>query len=178
MGRIAPFAYCAAALVVIVAASAAVPGPARAQCRLCAAPATQRVAPDARDNIRLEIETSLNFDQLVLFGEGEGSALLKPDGSRTANGSIANVSPRAMVGSATIRGEPGRIVRIDLPPRIELYSLGGGTISFDQVTSDLPALPRLDSAGRLSFRFGGRIRIRGDAEGDYRGDLPITAEYQ
>jgi len=29
----------------------------------------------------------------------------------------------------------------------------------------------------LSFRFGGRVRISGDAEGDYRGDLPVTAEY-
>jgi hypothetical protein len=29
----------------------------------------------------------------------------------------------------------------------------------------------------LTFRFGGRIRISGDAEGDYRGNLPIAAEY-
>jgi hypothetical protein len=68
-------------------------------------------------------------------------------------------------------------VRIDLPSRIQLYSLSGGTISFDDVTSDLPSLPRLDTAGRLTFRFGGRLRVGGDAEGDYRGDLPITAEY-
>ena len=48
----------------------------------------------------------------------------------------------------------------------------------DEVLSDLPALPRLDAAGNLSFRFGGRARISGDADGDYRGDLPITVEYQ
>jgi hypothetical protein len=30
----------------------------------------------------------------------------------------------------------------------------------------------------LSFRFGGRVRITGNADGDYRGDLPITVEYQ
>lgn len=152
--------------------------PADAQCRLCDRPTTQRDAPDQSEHIELEIETSLNFDRLVLFGTGEGSALIKPDGARSAAGSIADIGPRAMVGSAVIHGEPGRVVRIDLPSRIELYSLGGGTISFDQVTSDLPALPRLDSAGRLAFRFGGRISIRGDAEGDYRGSLPITVEYQ
>ena len=45
-------------------------------------------------------------------------------------------------------------------------------------SSDLPSLPRLDSAGNLSFRFGGRITISGDADGQYRGDLPITVEYQ
>jgi hypothetical protein len=83
-----------------------------------------------------------------------------------------------MAGTAILHGEPGRFVRVELPPRIELYSLGGGEIAFDEVTSDLPAMPRLDSSGTLSFRFGGRIRITGDADGDYRGDLAIRAEYQ
>jgi len=46
------------------------------------------------------------------------------------------------------------------------------------VVSDLPAIPHLDSAGNLSFRFGGRVRITGDADGAYRGELPITVEYQ
>ena len=174
MSRIAPFAFCTAALAAIAAASSPLP----AQCRLCAAPVTQRAAPDARKAIRVEIETRLNFDRLVLLGEGEGSALLGPDGSRSAGGSIADIGPRAMAGSVTITGEPGRALRIDLPSRIELYALGGSSISFDQVDSDLPAVPRLDSAGRLSFRLGGRVRIRGDAEGEYRGDLPITVDYQ
>ena len=43
--------------------------------------------------------------------------------------------------------------------------------------TDLPAAPRLDSAGSLSFRFGGRLVVNGDADGQYRGDLPITVEY-
>jgi hypothetical protein len=176
MGRIAPFSLCVAAL----AATAGTIGawPARAQCRLCDSPTTQREAAGHSEQIELEIETSLNFDRLLLFGAGEGSALIRPDGARSAAGSVADIGPRAMVGKAVIHGQPGRAVRIDVPPQIELYSLGGGTISFDQVTSDLPAMPRLDSAGRLTFRFGGRIRIRGDAEGDYRGALPITVEYQ
>jgi hypothetical protein len=83
-----------------------------------------------------------------------------------------------MVGTATVRGEAGRAVRVELPRRIELYSLSGGRIAFDEVVSDLPSLPRLDSAGNLSFRFGGRIKITGEAGGQYRGDLPITVEYQ
>ena len=83
-----------------------------------------------------------------------------------------------MVGSASVHGEPGRAVRVELPNRIDLYSVDGGRITFDDVASDLPSLPRLDSAGNLSFRFGGRLTITGDAEGQYRGDLPITVEYQ
>ena len=70
------------------------------------------------------------------------------------------------------------MVRIELPQQIDLYSLGGSRIRFDEVVSDLPAIPHLDSAGNLTFRFGGRVRITGEADGAYRGDLPITVEYQ
>jgi hypothetical protein len=48
----------------------------------------------------------------------------------------------------------------------------------DEIVSDLPPLPVLDSAGNLTFRFGGRVRISGESDGDYRGDLPITVQYQ
>ena len=65
-----------------------------------------------------------------------------------------------MVGSAVVHGQPGRTVRIELPHRIDLYSI-----------------PRLDAAGTLTFRFGGRLTVSSDADGDYRGDLPITVEY-
>ena len=112
-----------------------------------------------------------------MSGEGDGAAVIRPDGSRAAEGMVVDVGPRAMVGAATVHGEAGRAVRIELPTRIELYSLSGGRITFDEVVSDLPSLPRLDLAGNLSFRFGGRIKITGDAGGQYRGDLPITVEY-
>jgi len=164
------------ALLTLVLAAAFSP-PASGQCRLCDAPTTARVEDAAKGEVRLEVETSLNFDRLILLGQGEGSALLRPDGSTASAGVIADVSPRAMVGTVTVRGEPGRSVRIDLPRRIVLHSLSGGEVTFDDVASDLPSLPRLDGAGNLTFRFGGRLRVTGDAEGDYRGDLPITAEY-
>jgi Domain of unknown function (DUF4402) len=151
--------------------------PAGAQCRLCSTPST---TPDQKSNskpVELQIESSLRFDRLVLSGAGQGSAMIRPDGSSSAQGAIDSVSARAMVGSATVHGEPGRTVRIELPRRISLYSLSGGEITFDDVVSDLPSLPRLDSAGNLRFRFGGRLTVNGDAEGDYRGDLSITVEY-
>lgn len=150
--------------------------PSRAQCRLCEKPTT---APEqAKDGpIELQIEAGLDFDKLVVSGSGDGSATLAPDGSRQVSGSIEAITGRAMVGEARVRGEPGRAVRIDMPGRIRLYSVGGSMISIDEIKTDLPSMPRLDSAGVLTFRFGGRINVRGDAEGDYRGDLPITAEY-
>lgn len=149
-----------------------------AQCRLCSAPVTARDDNAPKQDVKIEVESSINFDRLILLGEGDGAAVIRPDGSRAAEGAVSDVGPRAMVGTATVHGEPGRAVRVELPQRIELYSLSGGRIAFDQVVSDLPSLPRLDSAGNLSFRFGGRIRVTGDAGGEYRGDLPITVEYQ
>jgi Domain of unknown function (DUF4402) len=167
------------ALLLAAAAVAAVPQwPASAQCRLCAKPTTTPEASVVGDDIQLEIQTSLNFDRLILYGDGDGAALIRPDGSTAAEGAVADISPRAMVGTVTVHGEPGRGVRVEIPHRIELYSIAGGRISFDDVVSDLPALPRLDSAGNLTFRLGGKVRLSGDADGQYRGDLPITVEYQ
>ena len=160
-----------------VAAAFAGPLPAESQCRLCETPTTSRETAASGMQITLEIETSLDFDRLILSGAGDGAVVIRPDGSSRAEGAINEVSPRAMVGTAVVKGEPGRIVRVELPRRIELYSLSGGQIVVDDVASDLPSLPKLDSAGKLTFRFGGRVRVTGDADGDYRGELPITVEY-
>ena len=155
----------------------AMPVPAGAQCRLCETPTTIRDEGGDDARVSLEIETGLDFDRLILLGTGEGTAILRPDGSRSVSGVVGDIGSRAMVGSAVVRGEAGRAVRVELPSRIELYSLSGGRITIEDIVTDLPANARLDAAGRLGFRFGGRLRISGDAEGDYRGDVPITVEY-
>src|SRR4051812_27158107 len=166
-------------LLAIVTALVCVAGVSRApaQCRLCSSPTTGRTDSAGSDKIALDVETSLNFDKLVVDGSGSGSATIRPDGSTQNLGAVADISARAMVGTVVLHGQPGRTIRVELPSRIVLHSLSGGEISFDDVVSDLPSLPRLDSAGTLTFRFGGRLRVTGDAEGQYRGDLPITAEY-
>jgi hypothetical protein len=171
-----PFKHLAWALLAVCAA-AACPTPAPAQCRLCDQPTAQRPADSADGDVELRIETGLDFDRLILAGAGAGAATVRPDGSSGAEGVIGAVGPRASVGTVLVHGAPGRALRVELPHRIELYSLGGGRITVDQVVTDLPAVPRLDSAGNLSFRFGGRLVVSGDADGQYRGDLPITVEY-
>jgi hypothetical protein len=164
-------------LALAIAAAAAAGSPARAQCRLCDTPTTS-ISASSSEGIVLEVESRLDFDRIILAGQGQGSAVIRPDGSNSAEGEVAALSARAMVGSASVRGTADRAVRVELPNRIDLYSLSGGRITLDDLVSDLPALPRLDSAGNLTFRFGGRVRISGDADGDYRGSLPITVEYQ
>ena len=152
--------------------------PVAAQCRLCDTPTT---AVDAAEPgamaVALEVEATLDFDRLILTGPDGGTASLSPDGARSVSGSLAALTGRAMVGSASIRGEPGRAVRVSLPTRIDLFATAGGRITIEELTSDLPAAPRLDSAGRLSFHFGGRLRVHGDADGDYRGEVPIIVDY-
>ncbi len=168
----------APALLLAVLAAAVGQSPASGQCRLCSKPTTTLSQSTDDDGIDLEIEADLNFDRLVLEGTGQAAAVIRPDGSTAAEGSLVHVSPRAMVGIARVHGTPDRTIRVELPRRIDLYSVSGGRISVDEVVSDLPSLPRLDSAGNLTFRFGGRVRLSGDADGDYRGDMPITVEYQ
>jgi hypothetical protein len=162
--------------IATAAGLAAVPG-ARAQCRLCEKPTTAPEADGKEEPIELQVEAGLDFDRLVVMHAGEGSATLLPNGTRQVSGSVEAISGRAMVGEARVRGEPGRAIRVDLPSRVEMYSVSGGRITIDRISSDLPPMPRLDSAGKLSFRFGGRIRVSGNSDGDFRGDLPITVEY-
>ena len=169
---------CHALLLAALVAAAVGPSPARGQCRLCATPTTTISKSSEGGPLHLEVETSLDFGRLVLSGEGTGAAVIRPDGSTTTQGALDRVSPRAMVGTASVRGTPGRAVRIELPHTIELYSLGGrGRILVDDVTSDLPSDPRLNSSGNLTFRFGGRLSVTGDLEGEYRGDMPIIVDY-
>ncbi len=160
------------------AAAAAAPWPAAAQCRLCETPTTTNTENTVAQDVQLDVETSLDFDRLILSAASEGAAGIRPDGSGWATGSVASVGPRARFATVVVRGEAGRTLRIDVPRRIDLYSLSGGRITFDDVVTDAAELPRLDSAGNLTFHIGGRLRFMGNEEGDYRGDLPVTVEYQ
>src|SRR5687767_4635739 len=129
------FGLCAAAS--LVAAPAA-----RAQCRLCEG-ATAAPPPEASGGpLTLEIEAGLDFDRRVVLGPGGGSATLRPDGTRQVSGTVESISARAMVGEARVRGEPGRMIRIDVPRRIDLHSISGARISIDEIVTDLPAIPK------------------------------------
>jgi uncharacterized protein DUF4402 len=162
-------------LLALLAGSA----PAIAQCRLCAQP-TVAAPADALTNgdVDLQIETSLNFDRLILSGSGPGAVTIRADGSSGVEGSVLQAGPRAMVGMVQVHGIANRSVRVEMPRRIDLFSLGGGRMTLDDITSDLPVAPHLDAAGNLSFRFGGRLIVSSESDGSYRGDLPITVEYQ
>jgi len=167
-----------ASSMVVAGVLAGGPDAARAQCRLCSKPTAAPERVDASPPIQLNVEAKLDFDRLVQLGAGNGSVTLSANGDRSVSGTITAISGRAMVGAISVHGEPNRLVRVELPSQIELYSVGGtGRIEIDDLGTDLASMPKLDGAGNLSFRFGGRLRISGDADGGYRGDVPITVEY-
>lgn len=171
-------AFAHVSLAALLVGALAMPAAAPAQCRLCATPSTQPDAGDAGQPVRIEVEARLDFDQLVLMdANSPGTVRLLPDGTTSMSGSIGLVGGRAMVGSVLVRGEPGRPVRIGMPTSISLFGLAGGTMRLDSLVTDLPAQPRLDSQGMLQFRFGGALHIEGNADGQYRGDVPITVDY-
>lgn len=149
--------------------------PANAQCRLCSTPSTSPQQNVAGEDVRLEIETDLDFDRLIVNG-GAGNATIRPDGSGLATGSVA-MGPRTRVATVIVHGQPDRTLRIDVPRRMDLFSLEGSRLTIDQVETDAPDVPKLDSAGNLTFHIGGRLRFMGNEDGAFRGDLPITVEY-
>ena len=165
-----------ALFVALAVAAPASSQDAGAPCRLCETAPDQGNAKPAMP-VSLDVEAGLDFDRLILAGAGGGSAEIGPDGARSVSGSITAIGARAMVGHVTIRGEPGRSVRIMLPNRIEMTGLSGGTIALESIRSDLSAAPRLGSDGTLSFRFGGILRVSGDVDGEFRGDVPIDVDY-
>jgi Domain of unknown function (DUF4402) len=160
----------------MIAAVLVAPTVAGAQCRLCENPAATVDSPSG--DVQLQIETNLNFDRMVLSGTGNGAATIRPDGSKGIEGSVLELGPRATVGTVLVHGDPNRAVRVDLPRRVQLFSLSGGHVTLDDVTADVPVVTRLDAAGNLSFHFGGRLILPADSVGPFRGDLPITVEYQ
>lgn len=171
-----PLLACLVLIGALGFAAPAVSQDVEAPCSLCEP--RDDTAPDKpAEPVKLQVEASLDFDRLILGGAGNGSAELGPDGSRIVSGSVTAISSRAMVGEVTIHGEPGRLVRIDLPYSAELFGFNGGSLRLESIRSDLPSMPRLDGNGRLSFRFGGVVRVSGDLDGDYRGDVRVEVEY-
>ena len=142
-------------------------------------PTTSRDEAPTKATVQLEVETSLNFDRLILLGAGRrhGAAPARWL-ERSARHGQPTSSPRAMVGTVAVHGEPGRAVRIDLP-RADRAPFAERRPNHVRRRRQRPAVAAAARFGRQPdvSDSAGACTISGDAEGDYRGDLPITAEY-
>lgn len=149
-------------------------------CRLCAPTDASTVATQAREiPISIDITTQLDFSRAALSGGNGGGIEVDPDnGGRRVDGGLIDMGGSALAGSAVIRGEPGRPIRIDMPPSVRMTSSTGGVIEISGLRTNLTRAPQLDATGRLSFSFGGRLVVRGSIAGTFRGRIPITAQYE
>jgi Domain of unknown function (DUF4402) len=150
-------------------------------CLLCTA------APDSKAQESLEqdaplsidITTKLDFSRAALSGAGGGQIEVDPDnGTRRVNGGIVDLGGSTLAGTAVVRGQPGRSVRIDMPTTARMTSSSGGVVEIAGLRTSLTGRSRLDQQGRLDFSFGGKLIVRGNATGTFRARIPITVQYE
>ncbi len=158
------------------------PHSAMAQCRLCAAEPTESAAAGntgTETPLNIQIIANLDFSRLALLNRAGGEVELDPQsGQRRVSGAITDLGGLSLHGQGRLTGEPGRLVRVGLPERIVLSAPNGSTAELVKLDTDLPAQARLDRDGRLTFSFGGRLRVTGNASGQFRGRIAITADYE
>ena len=152
-------------------------GTAQAQaCQLCAPGKPGAVLPQRA--LTVNIDAILDFSTAAHTGRGGGSITVDArNGRRQVIGLVALGGP-ALVGTVTITGEPFARIAVDMPAAIVLTSNLGASADVTQIRSDLPPRPVIGQDGRLVFNFGGRLTVRDGAAGDFRGRIPINAEYE
>ncbi|GAB5487607.1 MAG: hypothetical protein Pars2KO_11770 [Parasphingorhabdus sp.] len=167
----------------LVATMALSSAPLAAQCRLCGAPneieATKSILKKSEKPLRIEITANLDFSRLALIGRSGGEVSIDPvSGNRRVSGAVTDLGGMSLNGEGRLEGEPGRYVRINLPDRITLSAPNGSTAEVVTLETNLPPQAKLDREGRLIFTFGGTLRVTGNAGGQYRGRIAITADYE
>lgn len=154
-----------------------------AQCRLCtAAPGGStgnQTAEKPEKPLQIQITTNLDFSRLALLDRSGGEIHLDPQSrERRVSGSLRDLGGLSLHGEGRLTGEPGRLVKVQMPERIILSAPNGSTAELVRLDTNLSAQPRLDRDGHLKFLFGGRLRVNGNVSGQFRGRIAITAEYE
>lgn len=151
-------------------------------CRLCPAaeaqPEPARRSPPAQP-LRINVVTQLDFAQIVLPPSGSASLAIDPEtGAPQSAQALTNLGGSALRGEVEVTGEPGRAIRVTMPPSIDMIAANGARARVRDLSTNLPAQPRLDQYGQLRFAFGGRLEISGHTSGQFRGRIAITADYE
>jgi hypothetical protein len=160
--------------------------PALSQCLLCGDAASPLAAPDSGGDtgdaavrpLRITITANLDFARLT-SGDSGGALSIEPaTGAVVPRGRVRQLGGMAFAGRADVEGEPGAAVRVELPQVIEMTSSSGGRVHVRNLHTDLGPDARIGADGRLSFAFGGDLDVRGDVDGQFRGRITISIEYE
>jgi Domain of unknown function (DUF4402) len=166
----------------IAAAAFSMPAALTAQeCRLCTPTTGANGAEQANKSPQVEVINGLAFNRTAHTGGGRsggGKISVGADGASNVGGALVALGGFAVAGTAVIRGEPGRYVRIDLPTRVEMTSSTGSKIEIANLKTNLQGTPQLDASGQLTFSFGGDLQVDSEISGKFRARIPITAQYE
>lgn len=134
---------------------------------------------NAEKPLHIEITANLDFSRLAVLNRSGGEVSIDPvSGHRIVTGAVTDLGGMSLNGEGRLEGEPGRYVRVQLPESIVLSAPDGSTAEVVKLDTNLSQRAKLDREGRLKFSFGGKLRVRGNAGGQYRGRIAITAEYE
>jgi hypothetical protein len=150
--------------------------PLSAQCRLCA-PGTTTTASEPARPLSIEVESALDLGRAAANGAAGSISLDERSGARRVEG-MTDLGGFAIKGRVRLTGAPFARVRVSMPSTVRLIAPDGAMAEAVDLRLDLPTDAALDGAGTLSFTFGGRLIVPGGVAGDFRGRIPITADYQ
>jgi Domain of unknown function (DUF4402) len=157
----------------------ALPSMASAQCLLCAANPGDKSKLPAKP-LQLDIEAALDLGRAAHRGQStSGTVAIDPvTGARSVTGGLADLGGMSLKGTVRLNGDAFAPVAVSLPNRITLTASDGSTAEVVDIQTNMSPNATLDSQGRLSFAFGGRLIVTAGAAGDFRGRIAISAEYR
>ena len=166
-------------ICVLVLGLVAMPSMTSAQCRLCAAGSGDTSKLPAKP-LQLEIEAALDLGRAAHRGQStSGTVSIDPvSGARRVTGGLADLGGMSLKGTVRLTGDAFAPVAVSLPNRITLTASDGSTADVVDIQTNLSPNATLDSQGRLSFAFGGRLIVTAGAAGDFRGRIAISADYR
>lgn len=154
-------------------------GPATAQCLLCTPNAGNKpTAPQVP--LTISVETTLDMGRAAhLSRNGAGNITIDPQtGARRVSGQLADLGGLAVQGMIRLTGAPFAAVTISMPNKVQLTAPDGSTADIVDIKTNGGSNIALDSQGKLAVAFGGKLIVNGGSAGDFRGRIPVTADYR
>ncbi len=160
----------------IISASAS---PAFGECRLCA-PTTAGQANAPSIPLSIGIEAGLDLGRAAqTHANGAGTITIDPQtGVRRVSGTLTDLGGLSFKGAVRLTGQPFAPVMVSMPGRISLTTVDGSTADVIDIQTDLRPGAMLDSQGKLNVAFGGRLIVTSGQAGEFRGRIPVVAEYR
>lgn len=146
----------------------------------CRGAATGGTKKDICTVVLLNVESDVDFGRLILVGGQVGHVVIDlTTGTKIVFGDLGDAGGIPIYGTALVTGQPLRNVAVTMPTSIAMTDPSGAQAVLRDFQTDLSAMPRLDTYGKLRFNFTGTLYTDSAvlAGGTLRGRVPITVDY-